>query len=111
MQRRCPVCQTGTLHMRHWISAGELLIRINHAGPQYPEISASDIDCYAAATRASRQQSSARGDRKSTRLNSSHLVISYAVFCLNHQNARLFFSALVRAVFAHCVERNLVTHD
>src|SRR3989454_9186432 len=23
-----------------------------------------------------------RGDRKSTRLNSSHLVISYAVFCL-----------------------------
>src|SRR5256885_10728955 len=25
---------------------------------------------------------SPRGDRKSTRLNSSHLVISYAVFCL-----------------------------
>src|SRR2546426_6519089 len=25
----------------------------------------------------------AHGDRKSTRLNSSHLVISYAVFCLN----------------------------
>src|SRR5205807_4623981 len=25
---------------------------------------------------------SERGDRKSTRLNSSHLVISYAVFCL-----------------------------
>src|SRR5256885_16356766 len=25
---------------------------------------------------------SARADRKSTRLNSSHLVISYAVFCL-----------------------------
>src|SRR2546426_6465502 len=36
------------------------------------------------------------GDRKSTRLNSSHLVISYAVFCLkkkknnkyNHDSAR-----------------------
>src|SRR2546426_8744916 len=32
-------------------------------------------------------------DRKSTRLNSSHLVISYAVFCLkkkkNHQNSDL----------------------
>src|SRR5256885_5643681 len=31
------------------------------------------------------------GDRKSTRLNSSHLVISYAVFCLkkkkNHESA------------------------
>src|SRR5256885_9173737 len=25
------------------------------------------------------------GDRKSTRLNSSHLVISYAVFCLQHK--------------------------
>src|SRR5688500_19695013 len=27
-----------------------------------------------------------RRDRKSTRLNSSHLVISYAVFCFNKQN-------------------------
>src|SRR5256885_11160888 len=26
------------------------------------------------------------GDRKSTRLNSSHLVISYAVFCLKKNN-------------------------
>src|SRR2546426_3707825 len=30
----------------------------------------------------SRVSSNATGDRKSTRLNSSHLVISYAVFCL-----------------------------
>src|SRR5260221_1201480 len=28
------------------------------------------------------------GDRKSTRLNSSHTVISYAVFCLKQQRAR-----------------------
>src|SRR5256885_12445006 len=28
-------------------------------------------------------------DRKSTRLNSSHLVISYAVFCLKKKNYRL----------------------
>src|SRR3989454_2838229 len=28
-------------------------------------------------------------DRKSTRLNSSHLVISYAVFCLKKKNRRL----------------------
>src|SRR5256885_4471828 len=27
-----------------------------------------------------------RADRKSTRLNSSHLVISYAVFCLKKKN-------------------------
>src|SRR5256885_2870139 len=29
----------------------------------------------------------ARRDRKSTRLNSSHLVISYAVFCLKKKNS------------------------
>src|SRR5256885_6336822 len=29
-----------------------------------------------------------RGDRKSTRLNSSHLVISYAVFCLKKKNTK-----------------------
>src|SRR2546426_3353369 len=35
-----------------------------------------------AATTRSGFCHAARGDRKSTRLNSSHLVISYAVFCL-----------------------------
>src|SRR5256885_11326373 len=30
-----------------------------------------------------------RQDRKSTRLNSSHLVISYAVFCLQKKNTQL----------------------
>src|SRR2546426_6096763 len=29
-------------------------------------------------------------DRKSTRLNSSHLVISYAVFCLKKKNKDIF---------------------
>src|SRR5256885_4956118 len=37
-----------------------------------------------------------RLDRKSTRLNSSHLVISYAVFCLKKKNCRLLQSLLVR---------------
>src|SRR5256885_12355719 len=32
-------------------------------------------------------QASRRGDRKSTRLNSSHLVISYAVFCLKKKKS------------------------
>src|SRR5256885_12183173 len=31
------------------------------------------------------------GDRKSTRLNSSHLVISYAVFCLKKKNQSMEF--------------------
>src|SRR5690606_39319004 len=30
-----------------------------------------------------------RGDRKSTRLNSSHVKISYAVFCLKKQNSNM----------------------
>src|SRR2546426_7389561 len=33
-----------------------------------------------------RGQPARGGDRKSTRLNSSHLVISYAVFCLKKKN-------------------------
>src|SRR5256885_11832268 len=33
-----------------------------------------------------RDRRSPRQDRKSTRLNSSHLVISYAVFCLKKKN-------------------------
>src|SRR2546426_6662675 len=32
---------------------------------------------------------SAAGDRKSTRLNSSHLVISYAVFCLKKKKKKI----------------------
>src|SRR5256885_11557334 len=36
--------------------------------------------------RDQRRQVERRGDRKSTRLNSSHLVISYAVFCLKKKN-------------------------
>src|SRR5256885_3407337 len=35
-------------------------------------------------------------DRKSTRLNSSHLVISYAVFCLKKKNTQPFAHAVIR---------------
>src|SRR6266446_7935500 len=38
--------------------------------------------------RRPRRPSGWRRDRKSTRLNSSHLVISYAVFCLKKKNNR-----------------------
>src|SRR5256885_12105602 len=36
------------------------------------------------------------GDRKSTRLNSSHLVISYAVFCLKKKKINLYPPTLLR---------------
>src|SRR2546427_7726784 len=39
------------------------------------------------AGRSSTRASRARGDRKSTRLNSSHSQISYAVFCLKKKIA------------------------
>src|SRR5258708_17623073 len=35
-----------------------------------------------------------RRDRKSTRLNSSHQIISYAVFCLKKKNDRCIFIVL-----------------
>src|SRR5256885_9894166 len=45
---------------------------------------------------------SACTDRKSTRLNSSHLVISYAVFCLkkkNHPSPLVCFVARVSLIY------------
>src|SRR5256885_13135693 len=38
------------------------------------------------------------GDRKSTRLNSSHLVISYAVFCLKKKNTNNNTTPLVTLI-------------
>src|SRR5476649_427550 len=42
-----------------------------------------------------------RRDRKSTRLNSSHTVISYAVFCLKKKKQRLANDGGGRPFFAH----------
>src|SRR5256885_8520526 len=44
-------------------------------------------DCWEPSTRA-RGKDVNKGDRKSTRLNSSHLVISYAVFCLKKKKKK-----------------------
>src|SRR5207244_11167849 len=41
----------------------------------------------AAAGAGERQHAEDEGDRKSTRLNSSHQIISYAVFCLKKKKA------------------------
>src|SRR2546426_5949738 len=42
-----------------------------------------------------------RLDRKSTRLNSSHLVISYAVFCLKKKKKSTTYSQCARRYFRH----------
>src|SRR2546430_4402374 len=43
-----------------------------------------------------------RGDRKSTRLNSSHSQISYAVFCLKKKNSKI----AAFGIFARCAAAN-----
>src|SRR6266571_8403798 len=46
----------------------------------------------------------AERDRKSTRLNSSHMSISYAVFCLKKtMTTRNYFSASAKSPFFHSV--------
>src|SRR5215204_6154803 len=54
------------------------------------------------AGRGSRQRAAARrsGDRKSTRLNSSHTVNSYAVFCLKKKKNPLNVRGYLMLVFA-----------
>src|ERR1035438_361607 len=36
VERRCPVCHTGKLHTRRWLSAAELLARVDYAETAYP---------------------------------------------------------------------------
>src|SRR5438132_6500481 len=47
------------------------------------------------AQRAARTAGSALRDRKSTRLNSSHTVISYAVFCLKKKKNKQNYLSIV----------------
>src|SRR5256885_12999004 len=48
-----------------------------------------------------------RKDRKSTRLNSSHLVISYAVFCLKKKKHSPFYLYKIHELSVHTL---LATH-
>src|SRR5256885_7153646 len=50
-------------------------------------------------------------DRKSTRLNSSHLVISYAVFCLKKKNTIHFFRWCVSRIYVQLPPRVLPCHS
>src|SRR5438874_5064821 len=52
-----------------------------------PPPSSSDSSC-SSRRRCSRGGTCGRGDRKSTRLNSSHVEISYAVFCLKKKKKK-----------------------
>src|SRR6516162_8456852 len=49
----------------------------------------------------------ARQDRKSTRLNSSHLVISYAVFCLKKKKKPIDHSSQEKKIFEKHEEKEI----
>src|SRR6202040_1694571 len=49
-------------------------------------------------------------DRKSTRLNSSHPSISYAVFCLKKKNKKRIQIRVITAVTLHEAAETLVEH-
>src|SRR5258708_15963715 len=49
------------------------------------------------------------GDRKSTRLNSSHQIISYAVFCLKQKKTRLHSSHQIMSYAALCLKKKTTT--
>src|SRR5438132_8652459 len=69
---------TLSLHDALPISEPRLFIETTCAMP--------DRSVASCAPRPVAQQATLRSDRKSTRLNSSHTVISYAVFCLKKKN-------------------------
>src|SRR5205807_4003331 len=50
-------------------------------------------------------------DRKSTRLNSSHLVISYAVFCLKKKNRQNSFILLGCSVSGRIWAHHPISHS
>src|SRR5688500_19556985 len=66
---------------------GDARVRLDRGGAAQP---AQRLGRFAAQRQgdAIMQRGGEAIDRKSTRLNSSHLVISYAVFCLKKQKSR-----------------------
>src|SRR5699024_11839969 len=74
------VKRTGTRHPRRWLAAGEgaLAAATWWLGRRLDDT--NDLDLTPSAL--------SRTDRKSTRLNSSHVSISYAVFCLKRTRSK-----------------------
>src|SRR5258708_17787888 len=57
-------------------------------------VSASRLDVGVPTPCNLKSEAAARLDRKSTRLNSSHQIISYAVFCLKKKKAIAYMSTM-----------------
>src|SRR5256885_10165122 len=63
--------------------------RSAHNGSANPFTLSNAIGCHETSIGGSTDRNAVAKDRKSTRLNSSHLVISYAVFCLKKKTTKL----------------------
>src|SRR2546426_6070331 len=70
----------------HASSPGRSLTDKLHALHQRPTLGARGAATRDVVEEPTGHKGWVSGDRKSTRLNSSHLVISYAVFCLKKKN-------------------------
>src|SRR5258705_397148 len=63
-------------------------VYIRHTGTRHPSDRRSHEDAGRPTSRLPSRPRQGPRDRKSTRLNSSHLGISYAVFCLKKKKSR-----------------------
>src|SRR2546430_7068809 len=72
-----------------------------------PSVAASACATPPSSTSSAKKRSKPAGDRKSTRLNSSHSQISYAVFCLKKKKTK----ADVQDELEQHVERTLAEPD
>src|SRR5690606_40298403 len=79
-----PVIYTLSLHDALPIYESRPLTRTSHS----PSVSGGSSQPPSTNGKHPSQRSSATGDRKSTRLNSSHVKISYAVFCSKKKKTR-----------------------
>src|SRR3712207_8527163 len=68
---------------------------VDDRGPVVPEHEVLAVQSSCHAGEASLTKPRVIKDRKSTRLNSSHANISYAVFCLKKKNNPLFISNII----------------
>src|SRR5689334_24003486 len=64
------------------VQARHVLARIGHVAHDQPVVLGQDVDVLDAVAGLDLAERALVQDRKSTRLNSSHSSISYAVFCL-----------------------------
>src|SRR5256885_8702435 len=71
---------------------------VQQINPVYVNFTQSSSEAFR-LRRAMEQGKLKKADRKSTRLNSSHLVISYAVFCLKKKKKKYLILAHLNNVY------------